>query len=284
MPGLEFDLKHELNSVGYLSETCRIEIENLSLKALRSLAQSLAHSLAPDDVRYLIKLEQNPQAKKLGCWLLVKTDKLPLRDGLGLARHLALDEDWGVREEVTYLYRRLMIEHLPEESNEFEREMSIGPSRVKRAIAIGAGRVPTHGIAKKRPGLGPVLLGILEHALADPDPYLVKNLGPFAIGSYLLGYFPCTVFPAIERWAGSPDERVRATAARSLTAEGSSKDPARATTLALRFLQDDSNIVSRVARRAVGRLVKKHRAEAMATILDWSRQSPDREQLAAEWL
>jgi hypothetical protein len=53
------------------------------------------------------------------------------------------------------------------------------------------------------------LLDLLEPHLSDRDPYIRRNLGPFALGQGLLRVYPEASLERFAKWLGSDDEIVR---------------------------------------------------------------------------
>jgi HEAT repeat protein len=203
--------------------------------------------------------------RKAGCWLLIKL----LENGAALCTEeisplacgLADDSDWGVREESTYLFRELLRRDLPTSAHNYISLMAAGSENLRRAITVGAGRAGQ----KKRPELAKPLFDVLEPSVGDRREYVRKNLGPFAVGSYLIFHYPGEAFLRIKRWARSTDEQTRWTAVMSLSASGGVHFVDKALPIIKQCITDPSRYVSRAAHSALVKLAK-HRDSVGSTV------------------
>lgn len=235
---------------------------------LRKKAQSLSRAYEPALISVvaadLVSFDEI-FIRKAGCWLLIKlleNGAAPRTEEISpLACKLADDPDWGVREESTYLFRELLRRDLPISAHTYISLMTAGSENLRRAITVGAGRAGQ----KKRPELAKPLFDVLEPSVGDRREYVRKNLGPFAVGSYLIFYYPTEAFLRIQRWARSTDEQTRWTAVMSLSASGGVHFVDKALPIIKLCITDPSRYVSKAAHSALVKLAK-HRDSVGGTI------------------
>lgn len=248
---------------------------DIQIATLRRMARSASRNESPRAIMSMATAWSRAEQvvlRKMACWLLVfvlEADEENCGEGVvGIAGVLANDNDWGVREEVTYVFRDLLRRDLPEDAQAYRSLMTLGSERLRRAIIVGAGRAG----AKKLPNLALPLLDLLELAINDRREYVRRNLGPFAIGSYLLLYYPDKTLGRVARWSRSSDEQVRWTAAMSLSASGAVKEVEHALEILERGAEDRSLYVRNAARCALVKL-GRHPSSRRATtdlLLTWS--------------
>lgn len=155
----------------------------------------------------------NPTAKELGAILLAEQYATNPDEVAQVLRDLADDPNWEVREWVASACGLVLHGHYAS-FYPVLREWTTDPSgQVRRAVALAV-MYAAKGLPES---CTDPLLDLLEPLLEDPDPYVKKNLGPFAIGDGLLRHVPLLVLPRLDRWADSPSEQVRWNVAMAFT-------------------------------------------------------------------
>jgi 3-methyladenine DNA glycosylase AlkD len=168
-----------------------------------------------------------------------------------IGSRLARDDDWGVRETAATLLGRLLteawVDTLP-----LLREWVSGPdSRLRRAAVIAA----KYAARRRTPEWGETLLDLIEPALRDPDEYVRKSLGPFAIGDQFVRSYPDATLARLRTWMQDPDENVRWNVAMTLSAASGARLGQKAPDI-LEFLATDERPFVRGAVRAAQRRIR----------------------------
>lgn len=145
------------------------------------------------------------QARQMACALLDAFWKDHRKDVERLVLNLARDEDREVRLFAASTMARVIRAHF--KSNlRYLRAWSRHPDpSVRRQVIIA-----TVAVADERhPDWARPLLDLLEPHLSDRDPYIRRNLGPFALGQGMLRVYPEACQERFEKWLDSADEIVR---------------------------------------------------------------------------
>jgi hypothetical protein len=135
---------------------------------------------------------------------------------------------------------------------------------MRRAVVVAA----KYAARSRHPERAEPLLDLIEPALREPDEYVRRNLGPFAIGDQLLRSYPDATFARLERWARDPDENVRWNVASTFTSASGAKVAERGFGV-LAFLASDTRpFVTRAVSAAVRNILKR-RPELRDAIAEW---------------
>lgn len=162
---------------------------------------------------------------------------------------LADSDNWEVREWAASACGHILFTHFAQFSSVLAQWAAHGTGNVRRAVALAA----MYAAKGRNPDLAEPLLDLVEPLLSDRDPYVRKNLGPFAIGDGLLRYYPEQTLKRAERWVSDADEMVRWNAAAALA-----KSPlAQAGALLASLHADPSPLVRRVSVSATRKREKK---------------------------
>lgn len=114
------------------------------------------------------------------------------------------DNNWSIREGAAFGLARVLGDHFDEVLplfHEWSRHRSVN---VRRGVVISVMPVirnRLNGVHRARP-----CLELLEPLLSDSEPYIRKNLGPFAIGTALLRHHPDITFDTLEEWRNRYDD------------------------------------------------------------------------------
>jgi hypothetical protein len=162
---------------------------------------------------------------------------------------LADDPDWEVREWAVGPFVALGVAQV-EAWASFRDWAERGSDGVKRALAVAL----KHAAHSGRVDAAPILQVADALAMSESE-YVRKNLGPFGIGDGVLPCFPHETLVHLDAWAHSAAWPARWNAAAVFTAKKARPwgDSARAF---LATLAGDRDVeVSRIARRALSRVV-----------------------------
>lgn len=151
----------------------------------------LQHAYGEDSARVrevglVLAASENPTAKEIGISLLSRVyDTAPVAIGQRLLR-TGDDDNWEVREWAASALAHVISGRfelvLP---RVWEWAMHRSPN-VRRMAVVAAGYAMRDCTAAQCQGL----LDLLTPLMADPDPYVGKNLGAFALGGYAVRYRP----------------------------------------------------------------------------------------------
>jgi HEAT repeat protein len=126
---------------------------------------------------------------------------------------LAEHHDWQIREYVASSAGELFDRYFQELREHVLRFAQVGSPNVKRAIALSI-KIAARSRDNERVNF---LLDVTDKLLSEEDPYVLKNLGPFAIGDGLLRYYTDPTLAALKRWSKSENPVVRWNVAMALT-------------------------------------------------------------------
>ena len=192
---------------------------------------------------------------------LIPTNRLDLERAI---HRLARDDDWEVRESAASLLGDCLERAFNEYLRTAEGWVATGEPRLRRAVVVGA----KYAARSRHPERAEPLLDLIEPALKEPDEYVRRNLGPFAIGDQLLRSYPDATFARLERWARDPDENVRWNVASTFTSASGAKVAERGFGV-LAFLATDTRpFVTRAVSAAVRNILKR-RPELRDAVAEW---------------
>lgn len=177
--------------------------------AVKRKALALIREMLPRDTfaTWVPKLLASPSAtaRELAAGMLEVVAAEDARSILPAMIGIADDDNWEVRETAAVLFARVLLASFDANLPLF-RELARHPSvNVRRAVVVGAKYV-----AKERKAShAEALFSLIEPLMSDPNEYIRKNLGPFAIGDGLLRCFPAMAVEWLKTWSRSDDEMVR---------------------------------------------------------------------------
>jgi hypothetical protein len=191
--------------------------------------------------------------KVLAAILLSPLARTEPREVERAALRLAQDEDWSVRETAASLVGSLLdgaFEWTLPRAREWVRGTD---SRVRRAVVVGA----KYAARSRRPERAAALLDLLEPALRDPDDYVRRNLGPFALGDQFLRSYPEETLARLTEWARDDDEVVRWNVAMSFSAASGARVAERAAPILSTLAQDERPLVRRAVAATCRRILRR---------------------------
>lgn len=197
----------------------------------------------------------NPTAKEIGISLLARVyDTAPASIEEQFLR-TGDDLNWEVREWAASALAHVINGHyelvLPQ-----VRKWAMHPSpNVRRMVVVGAGYAMRDCTAAQCQGL----LDLLTPLMADPDPYVGKNLGAFALGGYAIRYRP----ELVVAWTNAldlDDERTAWNLAMLFTTAEGVKAAALFPDVLARLARDERTRVKSALRKATANLSKRNSA------------------------
>ncbi len=165
------------------------------------------------------------------------------------------DGNWSIREGAAFGFARLLNDNFDDVLPLFRRWRSHASVNVRRAVVIAV--MPVVRDAKYGAARAPLCLDLLEPLLADREPYIRKNLGPFAIGTALLNHHPELTFAALNDWRDHYDDTcVRWNLAMAVSSSGGRRHHDRSIAFLQTLTDDPRPEVSRAVSSALRSLEK----------------------------
>jgi hypothetical protein len=144
------------------------------------------------------------EAREMACALLDSFWRDHRKEVERLALNLARDEVEGVRQYAAATMSRIVRANFRLRLRHLQLWSRNPDPSVRRQVIIA-----TVGVADSAyPERAKPLLDMLEPHLSDRDPYVRRNLGPFALGQGLLRAYPEATLLRFKQWIRSDDEIV----------------------------------------------------------------------------
>lgn len=166
-------------------------------------------------------------------------------------RELAGRDHWEVREWAASGCGLALQQHFAAFYPALQGWAKAPDANLRRAVALAA-MYGSRGLPESR---ADPLLDLVEPLLPDREPYVRKNLGPFALGDGLLPRYPRHTLARLEHWAGSPDEMVCWNVAMVFTAAAARKYAADGLRILTKLEPDPRPTVKRAVQSAMRRLL-----------------------------
>ena len=232
-------------------------LEGAQTPELRYAVKQLVRSTQSAEILlgHAVKLatRSEPASRHVGCGLLPKAYPSDPQRTLELLLQLADDPDWTVRESAGDACGRLLradYSTMMEILREWREHSS---ANVRRAVLIAAAKAAqTRRLEWAEP-----LLKLIEPLLSDRDSTLRRNLGPFAIGTSLLRYYPDMTFEYLVKWSTSNDEQVLWNVAMSFSASAGARLVKKALIILRKLSLDERRYVWRAVASAMWKLGRK---------------------------
>lgn len=190
---------------------------------------------------------------------------------LDVLKRCADDENWEVRETAAGVLSRYLVRR-PEDFALVLRTWSQSRSANQRRAVVVAVKLA----ARVVPAKAGELLDLLEPLAADPDEYVRRNLGPFALGDGLLRAAPDLTLKRLARWAKDRDEWVRWNVASAFTAAEARRHIEAALPILRVLAADTRPMVARAVVRALVNLAQGNRAAVLRGVGAWGEDEPRR--------
>ncbi len=145
------------------------------------------------------------EVREMACALLDSFWRDHRKEVERLTLNLARDEDEGVRQYAASTMSRIVRANFRMRMRYLQAWSRNPDPSVRRQVIIATVGVadPQHHERSKH------LLDLLEPHLSDRDPYVRRNLGPFALGQGMLHAYPEATLVRFKQWMHSDDEVVR---------------------------------------------------------------------------
>lgn len=228
--------------------TAPSKIKNEVIKLLRKTQ--------PDELYPLVLQlceHESPTAQEIGAICLTDFYKdYPHEVNRWLYR-LADSDNWEVREWVASACGRILETYFEDYYPimcEWAKDKS---ENVRRTVVIAtmyAGR-------SRRAEFAVPFLDLLELLLPDRSQYVRDNLGPFAIGSALIKYYPHEVLNRLNKWVTNGDEQVRWNIAMIFATSEGSKFAKEAESVIEILQADERPYVKRAVSKAMKNIEKR---------------------------
>ena len=177
----------------------------------------------------------NHTGEEIGVMLLPATYTVDPQAVRQMLEVLVDSSHWEVREWAASAAGHILFDHYDDFHVTLIRWLKDPSANLRRgaivAIKVGSSKLPSAHVA--------YLLDVLQPLLADRDPYVKKNLGPYVLGDGLIKSHPDLVLPRLRAWVELPDETSRWNVAMVFTAQAGAKHAHDASSI-LNILATDS--------------------------------------------
>jgi HEAT repeat protein len=213
----------------------------------------------------LLASSPSPTGRQVACLLLASRYEQDPAGVLRTAETLADDPHWEVREAAGGLLGTLLDRDFDRIRGRLEVVRSARSENLRRAVVLAA----KYAARRDKPERVNALLGMLEPLLRDPEPYVRRNLGPFAIGDALLRVDPKQTLTCLREWSKDRDPMVRWNVAMAFSsAIGSFHWPA-AKAILERLAKGPEPLVRNAVAKAMRRCRQRYTDEVEETRLRW---------------
>jgi len=249
--------------------------------ALRQqVGERLAMALAPQKGRVTrwidaLATSPSPTGRQVACLLLASRYPEDPDSVLRTAESLADDPHWEVREAAGGLLGTLLDRDFVQIRRRLEVLRSSRSENLRRSVVLAV----KYAARRDKPERVPQLLALLQPLLRDEEPYVRRNLGPFAIGDGLLRVDPKETLKCLREWSRDRDPIVRWNVAMAFSsAIGSFHWPA-AKSILERLAKGPEPLVRNAVAKAMRRSRQRYTDEVEETRLRWLKDR-DRAQTA----
>lgn len=233
-------------------------LEGADMQSVRYAAQQLVHALQETDedlFEHMDRLVSQPASAShhLACQLVPHAYCVKRKKAIGFLPQLIESDDWTIRDAACEVAGRLLREDFSRTISVLENWRLGGSANLHRAIVIAAIRAsdPLH-LERADP-----LLRLLEPLLSEGEPIVRRNLGPSAIGTYLLAHYPVQTFEYLMKWSTSHDPQVLWNVAMAFSAPPAVPITKKALIVLRKLSLDERRFVWRAVAAAVWKLGRK---------------------------
>jgi HEAT repeat protein len=207
----------------------------------------------------------SPTGRQVACLLLASRYPEDPDGVLRTAESLADDPHWEVREAAGGLLGTLLDRDFAQIRRRLEVLRSSRSENLRRSVVLAV----KYAARRDKPERVPQLLALLQPLLRDEEPYVRRNLGPFAIGDGLLRVDPKETLKALREWSRDRDPIVRWNVAMAFSsAIGSFHWPA-AKSILERLAKGPEPLVRNAVAKAMRRSRQRYTDEVEETRLRW---------------
>jgi hypothetical protein len=108
--------------------------------------------------------------------------------------------------------------------------------------------------------------------LRDRDPYIRRNLGPFALGEGLLRHYPGATLEALRKWSKGKDEIQRWNVAMALTTSWAAESWRDALEILRTLASDKRRIVWQAVSMGLENLLRTHAGRVQPKLRGWMKE------------
>lgn len=184
--------------------------------------------------------------------------------------NLARDEDWEVREYASATLARIVKLSFRANYPYYRKWAGHPDPSIRRQVMISLVAI---GDAD-HPEWAKPLLEAVEVNLKDRDPYIRRNLGPFALGEGMLRYYPEPTLEAMVQWAKSKDAIVRWNVAMGLTTSWAGDHWMESLKILRILASDRRRVVWQAVSVALENLLKQHPEQIEPLLKGWMKEPP----------
>lgn len=255
------------------------ELEGARAPKIRRAVRDIIRRYGSDgsllaEVQKLAKADE-AVARHVACGLLTRCYAENSEKTSKLLERLAGDRDWTVREAAGQAAGSLLRTSFPEVLELLRRFAAHDSAHVRRCVPMAAKKA-----ARTRDlGFAEPLLKLVAPLLADRDPIVRRSLGPFALGSGLLQFYPNAAFEYLVQWSTSYDEQVLWNVAMAFSGVGAEAMPKKAIIVLRKLSLDERRYVWRAVASAMWRLGRRQQEVVEIELSRWL-EDPDRHHVA----
>ncbi|MCD5417023.1 DNA alkylation repair protein [Candidatus Bipolaricaulota bacterium] len=197
--------------------------------------------------------KKEPSAHHIACDLVSRNSATNIDKSLKILLKMADDVNWKVRESAGTACGRILRRDFSRTIVILRRWRSHPSANVRRAVLIAVMKAAQ----TKNPDWGEPLLKLIDPLMVDRNAYVRRNLGPFALGTAMLRYYPGVTFDYLASWSTSHDEQVLWNVAMAFSASAAPGIAKKALIILRKLSLDERRYVWRAAATAMWKLGKK---------------------------
>ncbi len=205
------------------------------------------------------------EVREMACALLDGFWRDHRKDVERLTLNLARDEDREVRQYAAGTMARVVRANFRQRFRYLQKWCASPDPLVRRQVIISIVGV----VDAKHPERAKPLLDMIEPHMKDRDPYVRRNLGPFALGQGMLGAYPEQTLERFQEWLPIQDEIVRWNIATALAAAVALRQWKGALELLRVLAADRRRFVWGAASTALGNLATYRSREVAPVLRRW---------------
>lgn len=217
------------------------------------------------------------EAREIACALLDHFWKERRKDVERLTLNLARDEHWEVRQYAAGTMARIVRSNFRLHFRYLQRWSRHTDPSVRRQVVMATVAVadPDH------PERAKPMLSLLEAHLSDRDPFIRRNLGPYALGQGMLGAYPEATLEQFLEWSASDNEIVRWNLAMAFTTPIAPLHADKAMEILRSLACDPRRFVWSAAAMALKNLVQHQPRRLEPVLKGWMEEPPLRVAVAS---
>jgi len=205
------------------------------------------------------------ESRHVACGLIAEGYPQDPAKSVELLYGLVDDPDWTVRESAAEACGRAFRNDF-DGMSETLREWRSDPSdNVRRVVIIAV----IKAAQSRTPGWGEPLLKLIEPLLVDRAKVVRRNLGPFALGSAMLGHYPSITFEYLVKWSTMNDEQTLWNVAMAFSASAAPPLVKRALIVLRKLSLDERRYVWRAVASAMWKLGRKKPEVVRPELAHW---------------